>query len=304
MHKINSSVGLGGTNRKNDVFFIQQLLNDYQVSGHKTLLEVDGVSGSRTIAQIKAFQKNILKMSHPDGRIDPEGKTLFYLSKRPIIASQPALPSTIISPPAPSAPNTLNTNALKPPVTPAAPTKVNPTITMQTQVSYGAGVEQIVSDHSKSIIRLALQMAGMPHAVMTSTIRTPNEQAKIMYKNAKINLAGQYKLYGSAGDKVLKVYEKNKEKPQDEVLRLMVAKIVELGKSNIRVSKHVVTREKYKQRNIIDIGVNSTKAKCGAKFNAAAFTKALEQLKTEGRISKFIDETKKSNTCWHIEISQ
>ena len=53
---------------------------------------------------------------------------------------------------------------------------------------------------------------------------------------------------------------------------------------------------------IIDIGVNATRKVCGIAFSIEKFTKALKDLQTNGYIDKLIDETKKSNTCWHIEI--
>ncbi|MEZ6079604.1 MAG: hypothetical protein R3C56_29235 [Pirellulaceae bacterium] len=77
-----------------------------------------------------------------------------------------------------------------------------------------------------------MKNAGCSKGVITSTIRTPEEQVDIMYRNAKTNLAGQYSLYGSNGDAVLKVYEDNKQKPEAEVKRLMVAKVKELLQNN------------------------------------------------------------------------
>lgn len=38
------------------------------------------------------------------------------------------------------------------------------------------------------------------------------------------------------------------------------------------------------------------------KFNKESFSNALKELKKEGYIQRYIDETQKSNQCWHIEI--
>lgn len=178
-------------------------------------------------------------------------------------------------------------------------------IKKKSKVTYSSQLpasKQIVSPYAISIIQLALQKAGMPEAVITSTIRTPEEQARIMYNNAKKNLMKQFQLYGSTGDEVLKVYKANQNAPESEVIQLMEDKIASLLKQGRRTSKHVVTTEQYNNRNIIDIGVHSTRKVCGKAFSAEKFTKALKDLQANGYIEKLIDETKKSNTCWHIEI--
>jgi hypothetical protein len=158
-----------------------------------------------------------------------------------------------------------------------------------------------VSRYSIDVIKLALKESGMDRAVITSTYRTPEEQAKIMLKNAKKDLSAQYRLYGSKGDSVLKVYADNKEKSDAEIVKLMTNKIEEIDKSGSRVSKHCVPLETYMKLNIIDIGVNSTKSVC-KNFDAKKFTNTLRSLEKEGFIDKLIDETKKSNSCWHLEI--
>lgn len=82
----------------------------------------------------------------------------------------------------------------------------------------------------------------------------------------------------------------------------MVAKVKELLQNNKRVSLHVTTAENYRLKNIIDIGVNSTQAVAGASFNKSKITDAFSKAKRDGFINEFIDETNKSNNCWHVEI--
>jgi hypothetical protein len=120
-------------------------------------------------------------------------------------------------------------------------------------------------------------------------------------RNSKNNLASQYRLYGKKGDKVLKVYDMNKSKKDAEIIKLMVQKIEEFAQNGARVSRHCVPVDTYKKLNIIDIGLNSTKAVC-KNFNASKFTNSLKSLQKDGYIEKFIDETGKSNSCWHLEI--
>jgi len=81
MQKIVSSVGRGGKNSVFDVKVVQQLLNMHQIPMHTAPLQVDGVSGPKTISRIEAFQKYNIKMVRPDGRVDPHGKTFAALTK-------------------------------------------------------------------------------------------------------------------------------------------------------------------------------------------------------------------------------
>ncbi len=80
MDKIISSVGRGSTNHSADVKIVQKLLNAQKIPDVTVPLKVDGKIGSKTYARIEAFQKKILKMVHPDGRVDPNGKTFKKLS--------------------------------------------------------------------------------------------------------------------------------------------------------------------------------------------------------------------------------
>lgn len=269
MATITASVGRGGTNRRNDVTTIQKLINaNIGLITPLRLLAEDGRVGPATIGAIEVFQRRVVKLLRPDGRVDPGGRTLQILNRHSIKPTVPAIGTV--------------------------------------RVTYSKSLsvpKQIVSDYAKNVIKLALKKAGMSQAVITSTIRTPEEQAGIMYRNVKKNLNSQFKLYGATGDEVLKVYKANSTQPEADVIKLMKEKIEALLKAGRRTSKHVVTESQYKSLNIIDIGVNSTRAACGAAFGIDKFTKALMELKKDGYIDKVIDETRKSNNCWHIEVS-
>lgn len=73
-------MGLNGINHSTDVTLIQKLLNAQNTQGKEIPLKVDGEIGNKTILRIEAFQKNILKMVHPDGCVDPNGKTFKKLA--------------------------------------------------------------------------------------------------------------------------------------------------------------------------------------------------------------------------------
>ncbi len=80
---ISMSVGRNGANRWEDVRTVQVLLN----LSMPTLvppgpLAESGMIGSRTIAAIEAFQRGIVGLENPDGRVDPNGRTLRTLRER------------------------------------------------------------------------------------------------------------------------------------------------------------------------------------------------------------------------------
>jgi len=80
MDKLIASVGNNGKNQPSDVTLIQKLLNDNKITGEITPLKIDGKIGDKTIKRIEVFQKRIVFMSLPDGRVDPNGKTFKKLS--------------------------------------------------------------------------------------------------------------------------------------------------------------------------------------------------------------------------------
>jgi hypothetical protein len=70
---IQGSVGKGGKNAYNDVRTVQKLLN--QRRGSSPRISEDGVCGPATINAIIRFQRNVMKWSTADGRVDPGGST-------------------------------------------------------------------------------------------------------------------------------------------------------------------------------------------------------------------------------------
>lgn len=79
MKKISGSVGFKGINRKEDVTFIQGLLNVHIIPGVHACIVEDGIVGDITISRIKSFQKHFLGARSPDGRVDVGGATLSKL---------------------------------------------------------------------------------------------------------------------------------------------------------------------------------------------------------------------------------
>lgn len=80
MLTITSSVGSEGVNQAEDVLLIQQALNIFHEQFLDAPLTEDGLYGDNTASAILAFQKKYLQMYDPDGRIDPDGKTIKKLA--------------------------------------------------------------------------------------------------------------------------------------------------------------------------------------------------------------------------------
>jgi peptidoglycan hydrolase-like protein with peptidoglycan-binding domain len=81
MKTIVASVGRGGLNRTEDVLLVQALLNR-QIQAPQRPLVVDGVMSSRTIAAIEEFQRRVVNIHRPDGRIDPGDRTMAALARQ------------------------------------------------------------------------------------------------------------------------------------------------------------------------------------------------------------------------------
>jgi lysozyme family protein len=257
------SVGRGGVNMPADVMAVHAALDRYELwDQSQAQLFAKPQMSLMLESRISAFQRKFAPFQFPDGLLQPNSMVTMMLAAYGAADDGP-------------------------------------------KVTYADSVEQderLVSDYAIKVVKKALVAAKMSAGVITSTIRLPQKQAEIMYGYASKNLAQQYKLYANAGDQVLKVFEDNRTKSKAEVIALMTAKVEALYDKGIKVSNHVSTVTGYSAYNVFDIGVNSTKAKAGKTFNLAGLTKAFEALKKEGYLADFINETMKTNNCWHLEI--
>ncbi len=92
---IRASVGAGGVNLSADVRLVQQLLNHQKPQAYTYgPIAVDGKVGPQTIGAITQYQSAVVRLSRPDGRVDPGGQTIQALvrnsGRRPGQAPQPA----------------------------------------------------------------------------------------------------------------------------------------------------------------------------------------------------------------------
>ncbi len=84
---LEGAVGLGGSNLSPDVTKVQDLLNaarrapvlSQTLGKYYEVLDEDGKCGDKTRHAIRMFQTHVVKMQHPDGRVDPDGRTLRML---------------------------------------------------------------------------------------------------------------------------------------------------------------------------------------------------------------------------------
>ncbi len=90
---ITQSVGREGINRAADVKIVQELINN-NLKKLPALrpLDVDGKIGPLTIAAIEEFQRRVVGMAKPDGRVDPSGHTLGLLN---LGAAAVAIPTSV-----------------------------------------------------------------------------------------------------------------------------------------------------------------------------------------------------------------
>jgi hypothetical protein len=160
-------------------------------------------------------------------------------------------------------------------------------------IIYDSGIDSsTVSTMSRNIIKIIAKDSSNYTIYITSTIRTPIEQATIMYEQSELyGTDAQKKLYGNAGDKIIDVYitEKNNKKSKDEIINAMEKKINEIGGYNI--SHHIGDP---KILNVFDISSNRM-------ANASSFLS--EAKKYVGvDIDRVINETDRN--CYHFEIKQ
>lgn len=147
-----------------------------------------------------------------------------------------------------------------------------------------------VSQYSLQVIQEILKKANLKRAVITSTVRTPEHQALIMYNNCKkYGVKAQKKLYGAAGDKVVDIYLDGKlgNKKKKEIIETMTATIYEMGPT--KVSRHCGDPH---QVNVIDIAPSSIADK-------SAFESIL---KTDSRVKAITPH--ESDPAYHLEILQ
>jgi hypothetical protein len=162
---------------------------------------------------------------------------------------------------------------------------------MPVEIKFGSKArKENVTNFSLKVLEDIMQAAGISSALISSTSRTPADQARVMFNNIEAtSVAAQKKLYAAAGDAVIDAYvaAKKAKKTPIEIKAAMEAKIISVGPT--KVSHHA------SDPNILcvfDVAPSSIAKK-------AAFEKAV---KADRRVSKFI--TPPLDPGYHLEIPQ
>lgn len=161
-------------------------------------------------------------------------------------------------------------------------------------ISFGTNANQdVVSDRSRTIIKDILTDAGLGSCNITSTSRTPADQARAMFNNiVEHGVEAQKALYAAAGDQVIDAYvlARNQGKSSSQIRQAMTAKIIAVGPG--RVSRHCADPAIL---NVVDIAPSSIADK-------PAFQAAVKQAVQSGRVSKFLMPP--HDPAYHLEIPQ
>ncbi|MGP9687787.1 hypothetical protein ACT3TH_01345 [Psychrobacter sp. AOP22-C1-C5] len=160
----------------------------------------------------------------------------------------------------------------------------------------------VVTEKTKTILREIAEKYGAKELIITSSLRTPEEQASAMYDN----IAGGKRIsYRTPGEIVTQVCEKGIKMKlgREKTIQNMVSKILEYDKKGQRVSKHCVSFETYAKANIIDLGINSNGFNTYTKKER--FQRICDEAERQGKISGFISPLRdKAEPAFHLEIPQ
>lgn len=162
---------------------------------------------------------------------------------------------------------------------------------------------ELVSEHTKTILRQIGEELGVDKLYITSGLRPPDRQAKTMYANIQATgVKAQKGMYSEAGDMVIDTYVSAcaAGKSKSEIIAAMEAEIVRLSENGKRVSKHCVSEVQYKKLNVIDVSPRTV-----PRVRHKAMKAKLVSLKSQGFVEKFIIPGEvKGEPAYHIEIPQ
>jgi hypothetical protein len=147
-----------------------------------------------------------------------------------------------------------------------------------------------VTPYSLGVLRDIMGAANVAKLVISSTQRSPADQARVMFNNLETQgVEAQRKLYKPPGQAVIDVFVAGKaaNESSDAIKAEMTAKIIALGPTN--VSHHAADP---KILNVFDVAPSSV-------ANVDAFQTAA---KSDARVSKFL--TPPNDPGLHLEIPQ
>lgn len=234
---------------------VQQLL---QNAGQTIIKKVDGACGDKTIEAIENVQRTALGMENPTGFVaygDPTWLYLLGLSKGKIDAAKAKVGAG-------DKPNATPNNPPKDnPVNPTPNTGIKPE---QVQLDYDGSVPKIPNANAEKVLREVLAQAGETDAIITSTVRSVADQAKVLYYNmTNYPLTVNAKFYNGTGTQLVLAFEQAAAKTgatPESIQKALEAAINSIGAA--KVSDHCNA-----SNPAIDIHPQSLKNR--AAFNAA-----------------------------------
>ena len=165
----------------------------------------------------------------------------------------------------------------------------------QPTITFGPRANQaVVSVHTINVLTEILTNAKLASCMITSTSRTPAEQARIMFQNiASKGVAAQLKLYAPPGQAVIREFQSAKAAGKDQagIIAAMEAKINALGPST--VSHHCADPAKL---NVVDVAPSSV-------ASGARFVQAVQSAIKARKVSKLLTPGN-NDPAFHIEIPQ
>ncbi|MDO6765763.1 peptidoglycan-binding protein [Agarivorans sp. 1_MG-2023] len=308
--QLKQSVGRQGKNLYGDVLAVQKGLNTVPIKGPFKILAEDGKMGKNTQLMIEEFQRTIVKMINPDGRIDPNGRSSSIINS---YAQKSATRHSFKYTPMPYL------KAAKPTTRTQKASTTNSS--KPKSILYRSNAKKVLSAYTMSVLKQIMQLSNVDSIDISSTLRTPEDQARIMLndnltasKNGISVKTHRGYSYGPTGQLVDKVYTDNKAgKTSEQIKALMVAKIKEKLATGSRTSRHCVTKAIYQSNNIFDIPYSSIASSkqaefesillaYSAKFNKRKFSKGNTTSYTA--VQKPIEKVIVERSCWHVELPQ
>lgn len=165
----------------------------------------------------------------------------------------------------------------------------------QPSIKFGPKANQaVVSVHTLGVLTEILNAANLSSCLITSTSRTPADQARIMFNNiVNKGVDAQKSLYKAAGKSVIDEYVRAKQAGKNgvQIKAAMEAKIIAIGPE--KVSHHCADPAKL---NVVDIAPSSL-------ANKLAFEKATKAAQAKSTVSKFLTPGN-NDPAYHLEIPQ
>lgn len=226
-----------------------------------------------------------LSTTEPDfARLSQEWLLIRDTLVRPLLKG--STPSTT-APPGSTPPATRPPGSTQPPsgipIRPAAPAPDGGALRWASNAN-----SAVVPAYAVGVLTDIVRAAGLTQVLVSSTQRTPADQARVMFNNcSQFGAQSQLDLYGSTGDKVIRVYIDSTAagRSETQIKSDMERKIIELGPPN--VSRHAADPNVLA---VVDIAPSSVADKL-------AFERAV---RSDSRVSLFLQPP--IDPAYHLEI--